>query len=987
MKCDNAKDMMDERLQALAEGVEADGDWTLLDAHLTTCDACASDWAELVGTRDGLSGLAGDGPRPEEVDAMWAAVQTQAFGQTTSRTSGRWTGWSRTLQSTPVRAMLATAAVLFFSVGVTVLMDGSTRVPATFTNVEDRLHEAVNSLSREIRHPALGLDALPAARALHPRNVTAQELATSLGEFSDWKSASPAGHENAIAQSGVAAVASSPSGVSTTFEAEVPKYDPLTRAITAELKQPVGRHKSMVPRRTMGRRATATSAAEERSAEFGEPITSLHMRAPSKGTIAAADEDSWLRFGSEGEVATGNAGARKRRPSAKQAEPSPPMSVGMVFRSIDLESEPTQAEYQAGRTTGTPVISGATTGTGTRVLAKFGGDNSPTLEEIIARIDGNLDKSPNQTADDGEKRVSENAQERPPGGKALPPQPDVSRQNEPADAARDGERTTTARPNSTRATRIIKAGELQLEVETYSDAVTGVTSTVRQFGGFVADTTVAEQSGGAMSGTLVIRVAPENFDPLFDALKPTGRVLHEHVKAADVTAEWVDLEARIRGLLITEQRLQELVANKAEIKEVDALLEVERERNRVRTQIEQLQGQLRVMADRVALSTITLQLSEAIRTVPRASFWIEVGDVTDSLQGLHTLVSQLDAKLTSTETTKRDDGTFKADNSLVVSLARFGEMLSQIDTLGRVKHRIVKDWESADADATWADEVRCNVGIIMHERSYQLPAGNVTIEVPTIDAGLSSLNSVLESVDGAIANNSTRRNNDGSVSAELKLSIAAGRFAELVSRLDALGRTLNKTVAGEAGEISGGAAAMVCELSLTLREPARQVPSGNMSIEVDDFAAATNRLSSLVDADKLQVLGSTSTQRSDRTWTGQFRIGVTSSEMENVVASVEKLGHVTSRKVIGLGLGALSTMDKDALGVIELTLTEPAAMRPSPDRASGPIRKAFSDGLAGLYQSLALIVRAVITAAPWLVVAIALLFVVSRTRRRTKKAG
>lgn len=889
MKCVDFKNLMDERLQLLAEDAEADRDWSALESHLADCDACAADWAELVGVRDGLGDLAGDGPTTEEVDAMWAAVETRAFGQAGDGAASMFDGWSKVMQSTPVRSLLATAAVIVFSVGVTVLMDGSTGAVKT-AMVPDQMSREVRSALKESQ---LGSDGIPFFKSVGRNFNEAQDFADSqiadkrIGDLVESTvTITSAARGTYIAQAalsaGAASVAAGPRG-------GLPRAPSYTSA--NELSQSLDRFSAK--RERVGSRPAMQVGA-------------------STGTrfFVVDDGDAGQAFGSD---------------------------IAADSETLTIDFEPLG------------------------YAALF--NNTDIYDPLTRCITANLRSSMTADGKDDEQPTTPN--DTNVGDDAVEPT------HEPV----------------LQKIKVIKTGELELEVTSYADASQRVESIVLDHSGFVADATVEERAGGAMVGTLIVRVLPEQFEPLFAALKPIGRVGHEHVKAADVTAEWVDLEARIKGLLITEQRLQELVQNKSIIDKVSALLEVERELTRVRSNVEQLQGQLRVMADRVGLSTITVRLSEAERTVPKASFWIEVGDVQGALPKLNALVEQLGAKLTSTETTKRDDGTFKADNSLVVSLAKFGDLLSQIDSLGRVKHRIVKDWESADASAAWADEVRCDVGIMMHERSYQLPAGTMQVEVSTLADGMAALDTLLTTVDGAIANNTTRRNSDGSVSADLKLSVAAGRFADLVERLGTLGRTLNKTVAGEAGEITGGAAELPCELSLTMSEPAREVPSGTMTIEVEEFAAATDRLSGLVDADKLQVLGSSSTQRNDGTWMGHFRIGVTTSEMEDVVSAVEKLGRVTSRQVIGLGLGALSRMDKDALGVIELTLAEPAAMRPSPDRASGPIRKALSDGLAGLYASLALIVRAVITAAPWLVLAIAILFVLSRAKRRAKRTS
>ncbi|MFH1572727.1 MAG: DUF4349 domain-containing protein, partial [Acidobacteriota bacterium] len=60
---------------------------------------------------------------------------------------------------------------------------------------------------------------------------------------------------------------------------------------------------------------------------------------------------------------------------------------------------------------------------------------------------------------------------------------------------------TSPRPQA----RIIKTGELSLEVETYEAAVEKVANIVGRFEGYVADASTQEQTGGALRGRVVIR--------------------------------------------------------------------------------------------------------------------------------------------------------------------------------------------------------------------------------------------------------------------------------------------------------------------------------------------------------------------------------------------------------------------------------------------------------------------------------------------------
>jgi hypothetical protein len=555
---------------------------------------------------------------------------------------------------------------------------------------------------------------------------------------------------------------------------------------------------------------------------------------------------------------------------------------------------------------------------------------------------------------------------------------------EPARATLDEEKSPPLRTPPATQPKIIKTGELVIEVPVYDQAAGQVERIVGEHGGFVADVTVREREGGALQGSLVVRVPPERFEALFAALKAVGRVESENVKAADVTAQYVDLEARICGLQITEERLQELIQSKSFIDKIESLLEVEREMSRVRSEIEQLQGQLRVMADRVASSTISITLREPARTVPSASMSVEVPTVAEAADILGETLAKLGGRLVSGKTSKRSDGTLQADYKLQVSLARFGEMVAAIEALGRVDGRQVTDRQFDDATKPWADKVDCQLALVLYERSQQPPRGAINIEVDDLAAARKRLEELLAPCEAAVMSSKTSRRDDGSSVGELRVRVSAGRFAELVDSLASLGRTLAKETAGATGKIVGGAADVASDFNLTLAEPARQVPRGSMAIEVQTFETARGKLSNLVAEKNVQVLNSSSKQRPDGTWSGGFRLGIKAGDMDAVVARLESFGRVTSREITGIGLGDLSRSDPDALGVIELTLAEKRAINPEPDRAGNSIRSRLRDGLAGFYDSAGLIAYGLMAMAPWIIIVVLAAWVSLRLYRRRR---
>jgi hypothetical protein len=156
--------------------------------------------------------------------------------------------------------------------------------------------------------------------------------------------------------------------------------------------------------------------------------------------------------------------------------------------------------------------------------------------------------------------------------------------------------------------KIIKSGNLSLDVKrgTFGERVQEATLVASRHGGYVAS---SESSSGKLpSGTLVLRVPANQFEAAIGELRDLGKVKGQRISGQDVTSQFVDLQARLRNWQAQETVLLRLMAKSASITDS---LRVQNQLQDVQLQIEEIQGQLRVLNDQTALSTITLALTEA----------------------------------------------------------------------------------------------------------------------------------------------------------------------------------------------------------------------------------------------------------------------------------------------------------------------------------------------------------------------------------------
>lgn len=154
--------------------------------------------------------------------------------------------------------------------------------------------------------------------------------------------------------------------------------------------------------------------------------------------------------------------------------------------------------------------------------------------------------------------------------------------------------------------KIISTAQLRLEVENVQTAFNKITNITLQQGGFISGSSVygyEEQKTGQMT----VRVPQKNFYNAVDQIEVLGTVKSREIKGQDVTEEFVDVSARLGNLQKQETRLSEILKMANTVKDV---LEVERELERVRGEIERLTGRMNYLEQSIEMSTITVNANE-----------------------------------------------------------------------------------------------------------------------------------------------------------------------------------------------------------------------------------------------------------------------------------------------------------------------------------------------------------------------------------------
>ncbi|WP_240962986.1 DUF4349 domain-containing protein [Antrihabitans stalactiti] len=195
-----------------------------------------------------------------------------------------------------------------------------------------------------------------------------------------------------------------------------------------------------------------------------------------------------------------------------------------------------------------------------------------------------------------------------------------------APAPRSMETQSNTPPGDTDATerKEITTGSVYITAKDPIDSAHKAISKVEALQGRIDDRT--EQPGTdntTPSASLTVRVPSAKTDQLIEELQQLGRVTNITISKSDVTMQVEDLDARIKALQTSVDRLRALIAGAANTAD---LLEAENALSSRQADLDSLTAQKRRLDDQIDLSTLTIQFTTEDVTPPNpdpgpSNFW------------------------------------------------------------------------------------------------------------------------------------------------------------------------------------------------------------------------------------------------------------------------------------------------------------------------------------------------------------------------------
>jgi len=162
--------------------------------------------------------------------------------------------------------------------------------------------------------------------------------------------------------------------------------------------------------------------------------------------------------------------------------------------------------------------------------------------------------------------------------------------------------------------QVIRQAQLTINVGagTFDAKLAAVRALVQLQQGFISGTDAqanpTNQNEQIRSGVISFMVPAAKFDDTIDQLSRLGKVQNEHISGNDVSAQYVDLQARLANM---EAQRNAMLALLGRAQTISDIIAVQNQLGQITQQIEQLKGQISYIEHNTTYSTVSVNILEA----------------------------------------------------------------------------------------------------------------------------------------------------------------------------------------------------------------------------------------------------------------------------------------------------------------------------------------------------------------------------------------
>ena len=355
--------------------------------------------------------------------------------------------------------------------------------------------------------------------------------------------------------------------------------------------------------------------------------------------------------------------------------------------------------------------------------------------------------------------------------------------------------------------KLIRNAALDFEVGSFEKALDIITQVAGEEQGYVFSQNSAKGANGKLQGQIVVKVLPPNLDRFLLKLRLLGDMRNQTVSAVDVSKDYFDTEARIRNAQVTEERLIEMM--KTRTGKVSDLLEVENEIAKVRGEIEQMQGSLKVYDAQVQFATVVISIEEkdidqaaAYLLVQQSQLSIFAKDVEQAFEDAKSAADDAKAQTLDSHVERDQAGHVIATLHLLIPPENAPAAIAKLKEIGRIEHfnsqtqRIAKgDSGGRPSDTAKVDRDKVELTMtIQHDAENAVQGTNIAIQSDQVEEKTAEIKQQAAKEGVEVKGAEFNRMRNGVEISAMLLRMPLNKYSTFIEEIKALGKVKDFTV-------------------------------------------------------------------------------------------------------------------------------------------------------------------------------------------------
>ena len=173
--------------------------------------------------------------------------------------------------------------------------------------------------------------------------------------------------------------------------------------------------------------------------------------------------------------------------------------------------------------------------------------------------------------------------------------------------------------------KLIKRGNVNIEVQNLKNAQESVEKWCKDFGGYIESF-----SENTNSANFNLRIPSVKFDEALTSVGDLGKLKSKNIYTQDVSEQFYDLQTRLATKKVMKERLQTYLSQAKDVKD---MLQIEKELNNTISEIESMEGRMKRLSGQIEYSSVNIFLELPYRTSDEGFVW------PDFLQGFREFLS------------------------------------------------------------------------------------------------------------------------------------------------------------------------------------------------------------------------------------------------------------------------------------------------------------------------------------------------------------